>query len=169
MPEKPFSLVKNNKYLPFSGRFYKAIHRRLATGTKKAVTFAATIYLSRYASVEVPYDFVIASEKTYMERLVKQIEPVTYNMDSIKMAVRQFGMVSLKKFYKSLSKIVSVSATCERHMHGGYGVIDELAPKVSYTSLEGQSYEGICPAPYFCATFTDLGEFRGNATHICEP
>jgi len=167
LPEKPHLPRENNKYLPFFGRFYKAIHRRIATGSVKAVTFASTIFLSRYAAIKVPDTFIKESEKKYIERLTRLPQEKVYNMKSINNAVSQFGKISFSEFVSSGVNCLSVSSCSERHEHGQYGEIEQFAPKVSWEG-DGQQYEGICPVPFFSSSFTPTS-LTGNVTHLAEP
>jgi hypothetical protein len=169
LPKKPKGRIENNRILPVYGKLYKAILTRLRTGNKKAVTFASTIFLSRYSAIKVPETFVEQSEKSYIERLSKIPVQKQYDESSLRSAVSQFGKSSFEKLCSAGVKFLSISAVAEKNIHGQYGVIEEFAPKVTWEKY-GQRYEGICPVPYFANSFMPApDELCGNVTHLTEP
>lgn len=167
LPEKPNCRVKNNKILPFFGRLYKALFRRLKESDKKAITFASSVFLSRYGAITVPSSFLEEAAKKYKERLTKEPEEKQYNEKAIQLSISQFNKVTFKRFCGSLVKCLSVSACSEENKHGQYGEIEKIAPKITYENL-GIKYGGICPVPYFSVSFMPE-QFEGNVTYLTEP
>lgn len=166
--KKPDGALKGSKkLLPVAGRLYKHLMQRLRICNKKTVTFCSTIYLSRYGSLTVPSSFIEEADRDYIKRLTRPATEKTYDMDSIKLAIRQFGKVKAYDVLDSLTNFLSVSAVSEQHIHGQYGVIDEVSPKIR-VETSTFTYHGICPVPYFFCSFLPKN-LSGKVTHLPEP
>jgi hypothetical protein len=176
IPEKPYSPMGGSKLLPFPSVAYKALYRRVAKGGRRAVTFCSSIFLARYAAVKVPDSFIKSSSDVYKTRLTKEALDKDYNINSIKSSLIQLKKKNrvdeFVKYSNNLSKCLSVSSVSnERQVglinHGQIGIIEKMAPKVSF-KRENFEYDGMCPAPYFAYSFVDE-QMTGTATHLCEP
>lgn len=168
-PEKPESNVTNNKILPFFGKTYKAIFRRLQKCDKKAITFASTIYLSRYAAITVPESFIDQAGEDYKKKLQRIPEIKEYNEESIKLSVSCFPKKNLEYLFKQSVKCLSTSAVSEQNPLGQYGAIFKDCPKVEFKSPLGQTYSGIAPVPFFAYSFCNDMKLMGSVTHLPEP
>lgn len=167
-PDKPQGAKENNKFFPFGGAFYKAVFRRMKKGDRKAITFASSLTLCRYAAIEVPEEFIIASETSYVKRLTKVPELRNYDLNSISKSVGQIRKSSFEKYLRNLAQCVTTRSSSDEGMFGQYSTINVHGPQISYKNVRNQEYQGVCPAPYFAYNFMPK-ELTGNVTHLTEP
>ena len=168
-PDKPQGAKKNNnKFFPFGGAFYKAVFRRMKKGDRKAITFASSLTLCRYAAIEVPEEFINASEISYVNRLTKIPVLKQYDLNSISQSVGQIRKSSFEKYLKNLAQCVTTRSSSDEGVFGQYSTINVHGPQISYKNVRDQEYQGVCPAPYFAYNFMPK-ELTGNVTHLTEP
>jgi len=136
--------------------------------TKKAVTLASSLTLCRYAAIEVPTSFIKASEENYVKRLERVPEVKQYDQTSIKKSVDQMKQSSFEKYLKNLSQCVTTRASSDEGQFGQYSTINEYGPHISFSNVRGQTYNGVCPSPYFGYNLVG-SELTGNVTHLTEP
>jgi len=166
LPDRPSTDCPSR--FPFDSKGRRDFSRRISLGGKRAIYFATNLNNLRKGSQPVPQGFRDEAIIKYRSNITKLPTLPAISIENVREVVHSFGKISFDDVVRASNECVSVSASSESDPLGHVGFFMKIAPKISLPGVLDQTYNGVCPVPYFAYGLTP-SEITGNAFFLSEP